>query len=44
MMPCTLVPKVEEDLDFLKPAGGHSNHPQNVSDYTSNHMVSHPSL
>jgi hypothetical protein len=42
MMLCTLVQKVEEDLDFLKPAGGHSNLPQNVSNYTSNHMVSHP--
>jgi len=42
MMLCTLVQKVEEDLDFLKPTCGHSNLPQNVSDYISNHMVSHP--
>ena len=42
MMLCTLLQKVEEDLDFFKPACGHSNLPQNVSDYISNHTMSHP--
>jgi len=39
MMLCTLDQKAEEDLDFLKPACGHSNIPQNVSNYISNHSV-----
>ena len=33
MMLCTLVQEIAEDLDFLQPAGGHSDVSQNVGNY-----------